>query len=526
MNVIQTIYPGDFAPVHGCLNYGLTLELYSPTISGTQASFSITFSSGGTAANGTIIYIQGQKFVVDNTATVADGYSIKFDGLTDMQRATWLYNTLRATLFFDPSIVTIVQFGNVVTVTYNQVGQQSNWQFDNGSISEISFYLSNGTNREDLKSMSYIWSVYENKSALSLPDTKLVSDKILPLLLVEDRLVVPSEFNVQPQIINISDEIRDIVKTTLPSVYSPIFTAINDDYFRKLIYMRAGLRYLDSCDKIDRFFSNGNNTWVYNMLFQDIINPDVNLINDYIYGNKPLLIKNTYTLCRSSNMFVWSLCEYSSLEIVYYDASGAALESSSQFYGSEGAIPTYMNVGCFGQTIPSNCAYYVLNYMNSDGSEVLHAVRINVVSCGCIEGEFIFCTDLGGYETMLMDKAVKHEIPVASETIQGQIGCTVTSLIKGGRSIVNKETESVFTFEKWVDTDTADELEYIAQFQRSQSFYMKQFIDAADSYAYLKVIPENITFVPQEIGKRPKLTFTIRFNQQFKSHPQNEAVFI
>lgn len=528
MSVIDTV-PYETVPAHNCINYGLYLQDGFNLVAGTQASYSIIFASGGTAANGTIIHIQGQKFVVDNTATSADGYRIKFNGLSDLDRATWLFQTLNLNLFFNPSVLNVSQFGNTVTVTYSQVGQQSNWQFENGGISQISFYLANGTNRIDLSGASYVWGIYEDRTALSLTPIQLVAEKILPLLPKYDYSTVPATITVQSQTVNISDEVKELVKTILPNIYAPIFTPINDETFRRLIYMRAGLRYLDNCETRNVQFTESATSWIYNCLFQaeKLASLD-GVLDAYIGGFKPLLIKNTYTLCRSSNMFVWSLCNENPLDVVYFDASGAELETSSFTYGDpENELkPTYMNVGAFGQTIPPNCAFYVLNYMNSDGSEVLHAIRINVVSCGCIEGEFIFLSDLGAYETILMDKMVKHDIPVSSETIQGQIGCTVTSLIKSGKSIVNKETESVYTFEKWVDVDSEQDLEFIAQFQRSQSFYMKQFVVAADSYAYLKIIPENITFTPQETGKRPKLTFTVRFNQQFKSHPQNEGIFI
>jgi len=426
-------------------------------------------------------------------------------------------------------VLKVSQFGNTVTVTYSQVGQQSSWQFDNGAISQISFYLANGTDRVDLSGAGYVWSVYEDRSALSLTPIQLVSEKIVPILPKYDNSTVPATISITPQVVDISEEVKNLVKTILPNIYAPIFTPLDDETFRKLIYMRAGLRYLDNCEVRNVQFTESATSWIYNSLFQQKEAASLSgILDPYIFGYKPILIKNTYTLCRSSSMFVWSLCNEAPLDVVYYDSSGVALESSSFTYGDPDneLKPTYMNVGCFGQTIPSNCAFYVLNYMNTDSSEVLHAIRINVVSCGCIEGEFIFCTDLGAYETILMDKVVKHEIPVASDVIESAVGCTVVSLVKGGRSIVNKETENVWTFEKWVDVDTADELEFIAQFQRSQSFYMKQFIIAADSYAYLKVIPENITFVARETGKRPKLTFAIRFNQQFKSHPQNEGIFI
>jgi hypothetical protein len=529
MGIVQST-PGEFAPAYNCLPYELKYDGDIVLNTGTQASITITFVNGGTATDGNFIYIAGQKFEINQYATSIDGYYYKYSPSSFVDSATWMLNTLSSTLFFNPEKVNIISLSvDSVTIIYNQVGQQPDWQFEDGGLSAMTITATNGTDRIVLKDPAYVWAVYEDRAALSLPPLKIVSERVLPLVLDFDNSSSPASVTVVPQIVDISKDIKDLLKTTLPSVYSPIFTPINDSLFRMLIGVRAGLRYLVDCNQININQGFGEFTWVYNSLFQKTKITDLyNILDPYIFGNKPLLIKNTYTLCRSSNMFVWSLCNESPLEVVYYDSSGAALESSSFTYGdSDNELkPTFMNVGCFGQTIPSNCAYYVLNYMNTDGSEVLHAVRINVVSCGCIEGEFIFCTDLGGYETILMDKAVKHEIPVQSEVIQSAIGCTVTSLIKGGRSIVNKETESVFTFEKWVDTDTADELEYIAQFQRSQSFYMKQFIDAADSYAYLKVIPENITFVPQEIGKRPKLTFTIRFNQNFKSHPQNEAVFI
>lgn len=528
--------PGELSSAHDCLIYVVQNQNDININAGTQASFSVDFISGGTATDGTIIVIQGQRFEINNSAVSVDGYYIKFDGLTDEERATWLLETLNTTLFFDPEKVYVFQTSSTgANVLYNQVGQQGNWQFDNGGISEISFILGNGADRVDLSNPSYIFSVYEDRSILSLPPIKIAEDRILPLTLDYDNSTAPVSVSVPEQQINIADCVSKLVSTTLPSVYAPIFSPIIDEYFRKRIFMRVGFRYLSGCNNIDTQFSNTDRTWVYNSLFQKdkITSMYLSPLAPYVLEYKPLLIKNTYTLCRGSNMFVWSLCPEATLDVVYYDTSGAAIESSSFTYGNgeidsnyiNNVKPTYMNVGCFGQTIPSNVAYYILNYMNADGSELLHAVRINVVSCGCIEGEFIFRTDLGTYETTLMDKAVKHEIPVESEIIESAVGCTVVSLVKGGRSIVNKETESVWTFEKWVDVDTADELEFIAQFQRSQSFYMKQFINASDVYAYVKVIPENITFVPKETGKRPKLTFTIRFNQNLKSHPENEAFF-
>ena len=520
--------PSEFIPVHNCINYGLLAQDGINLIAGTQATYSIIFDSGGTATNGTIIYIQGQKFIIDNTASVADGYKIKFNGLTDLQRATWLYQTLRYNLFFNPSVLSVVQFGNTVTVTYSQVGQQSNWQFDNGGITEISFYLANGTDRIDLSGAAYVWGVYEDRAASSLTPVELVANKILPVLLSYDYSTVPATISMQPQTVNISDEVKSLVSTTLPGVYDPIFTPVFDVFFRRLVFMRAGLRYLDNCEVRNVQFTESATSWIYNCLFQSSKISDLaGILDPYISGYKPLLIKNTYSICRTTSFFIWHLCNENPLDVVYFDASGNALETSSFTYGDADneLKPTFMNVGGFGQTIPANCAYYILNYMNADSSEILHAVRFNVTDCNCVVGEFIFCTDLGDYETITFSKLEKHDITVSSDTIKGKDGCTLTSLIKGNRSITNTDSEVIYTMSsKFVANP--DEIEFVEQFKRSQSFYMKYFFEAADSYGYIKVIPESINFAPIELGKANELQITFRLNKSYKSHPQNEAVYI
>jgi hypothetical protein len=510
--------------VHNCVNYDLTISDGINVLTGTQATFSVTFSSGGAATNGTEVIIQGQSFVIDNAATVEDGYKIKFNGLTDIQRATWLYNTLNATLFFDPSIVTVVQFGNVVTVTYNEVGQQSNWQFDNGGISQIAFYSPNGTDRVDLTGASYVWTVLQDRTDLSLPPIKLVQDRILPILQVYTNDAVPPSVTLSPQTINVSDLLKNQVATTLPNIYSPIFSVVNDDFFRKLVFMRAGVRYLDSCNIRNVSYMESLRTYIYNCLFQKKIYESSFILGSYTYGNKPLLIKDTYTICRSTSMFVWSLCVDFPLDVVYYNSAGSALETASFTYGDKDLIPTYMNVGGFGNTIPLDCAYYILNYIGED-SEVLHAVRINVEDCNCVVGEFIFLSDLGAYETITFSKLEKQDIAVTSDVINGKIGCTLNSLIKGGRGLVNTDSEVVYTMSSKFKANP-QEIEFIEQFKRSQSFYLKYFFEAADSYGYIKIIPESINFAPIENGKANELVITFRLNQTYKSHPQNEGIYI
>lgn len=527
MSVIDG-YPVDYSPVHNQLNYVLYPIDGINLIAGTQATFSVTFSSGGTATNGTFIYINGQKFEIDNSATVEDGYKIKFNSLTDIQRATWLYNTLNATLFFDPSIFTVVQFGNVVTVTYNQVGQQSNWQFDNSGITQIAFYNPNGTDRVDLTGASYVWAMMQDRTDLSLPPLKLVQDRILPILLGYDNSTVPATINLTSQNVDASELLKYQVATTLPSIYSPIFTPVNDDNFRKFVFIRAGLRYLDNCDVRNVQFSDSPATWIYNCLLQAKDTSTLSLA-EYVLENKPLLIKDTYIICPSVSMFVWSLCNEAPLEVVYYSAAGAALESASYTYGDPDneLKPTYMNVGGFGNTIPSNCAYYVLNYMNTDGSEVLHAIRINIEDCNCVVGEVLFLNDLGDYETKTFSKLEKQDITVGSDIIlsRDSFGGTLNSLIKGGRGLVNTESEVIYTMSSKFQPNP-QEIEFAEQFKRSQSFYLKYFFEAADSYGYIKIIPESINFAPIENGKANELVITFRLNQSYKSHPQNEGIYI
>jgi len=284
MGVVQAIIPYEFSPVGNCIIFGLVFTGDINLIAGTQASFSVDFISGGTAADGTIIIIQGQRFEINNSATSIDGYHIRFDGLTDEQRATWLLGTLNATLFFDPEKAYVFQTSSTgANVLYNQVGQQGNWQFDNGGISEISFILSNGTDRVDLSNMAYVWSMYEDRSSLSLPPLKIIEDRILPLLPVYSYNTSPATVIVDAQLIDVSSELKNQVATVLPGTYDPIFVPINDQFFRKLFFMRSGLRYLNGCEVRNMYFSNGNSLWVYNSLFQDVKNTGLLLLEPYIY---------------------------------------------------------------------------------------------------------------------------------------------------------------------------------------------------------------------------------------------------
>jgi hypothetical protein len=532
MSLINQV-PPELVPIHNCLNYGLYMDTIN-ILTGTQATFSVTFSNGGTATDGTVIVIQGQKFEILDTVTENNGYNLIFNGFSDIQRATWFYDTIKSTLFFDPSIVTIVQFGNVVTVTYNQVGQQPNWQFENSGITQIAFYSPNGIDRVDLTGASYVWAILQDRTDLSLPPLKIVSDRILPILMDYDNSVVPTTIAPSQQYVNPSDLIKSQVSTILPNIYSPVFTQIEDSYFRKKIFMRAGWRFLSDCEIQNREFADSSVSWMYNCLLQSKLLVEGSYpLEQYTDYGKPLLIKDTYSICRTTSFFVWSICPEAPLEVVYYSAAGAELESTSFTYGSgtvtepyfDDVKPTYMNVGGFGQSIPSNCAYYILNYMNADGSEVLHAVRFNVTDCNCVVGEFIFCTDLGAYETITFEKLTKQDIAVSSDIINSKDGCTLSSLIKGNRSIVNTNSEVVYTMTSKFQANEK-EIEFIEQFKRSQSFYMKYFFEAADSFGYIKVIPESINFAPIELGKANELQITFRLNKSYKSHPQNEAVYI
>jgi hypothetical protein len=151
-------------------------------------------------------------------------------------------------------------------------------------------------------------------------------------------------------------------------------------------------------------------------------------------------------------------------------------------------------------------------------------IRIDLISCKCIAGEFIFCTDLGSYETILFDTVEKNDIVVSNEVIQKQGGCTLLSLASGGRSIVNTEGEVIYTMTKKF-FNSEEELEFVEQFKRSQSFYMKYFFKESDGFGYIKIMPDAISFAPKEKGIRNKLQLTFRLNQSYKSHPQNEGFF-
>lgn len=526
MNVFYS-YPDIEVPAHNCVKWELLYD-GGTSYPGSQASATITFDGGGTATTGTVIYFCGQKFVTDSGFGVNNGYSFNFNGLSDTDRAISFLETLNANLFFSRDRVSFFNGGNSIAVTFNQVGVQSNWTFSDGAISEISFIEFNGDNAIYNKGAKYIHALYRDMTAFSLPPIKLCENKEAAIILNKDYTnASPSTETYLPTPVEYSNEMRNLVATHLPSIYGANWIPIEDTTFTMDVFLRAGYSYLDSCERRNILFSDSSIIKLYNCLFQKerytVGDP---LMLPYTSQGKLMLIKNQYQVCRSTNFAVWTAFTdgYKAIEVVYYDSAGAVLESAS--YDWDGAFGVrYTNIGTFGASAPADCDYYIVNFTNNDG-DVIAAVRFDLVNCGCIDGEIIFEADLGEYETFLLTNNTKTELTVSSDLVQGFDGCNVFSLQQGGRSIVNKQTEKIYTYETWIDAGDPKELEYVSQLLRSQSVFLKVFITEADAFFYVKIIPENTNFVPTEVGKRAKLTYSFRFNQAYKSHPQNNGVFI
>jgi len=524
---VFSLYPDTETPAHNCVVWGLLYE-GGTSYPGSQASATITFDSGGTATAGTVVYFCGQKFVTDSGFGVNDGYSFNYNGLSDTDRVAAFLETLNATLFFSRDRVSFFSAGNSIAVTFNQVGEQSNWTFSDGGISEISFIQINGDGQTYDKNPKYIHALYRDMTSVSLPPIKLTQDKESAIILNKDYTVSsPATETYLPTLVDYSIEMSNLVATHLPNIYGANWTPVLDTTFTMDVFLRAGYSYLVGCERRNVFFSDSGTIKIYNCLFQKekytVSDP---LMLPYTAQGKLMLIKDRYQICRSTNFAVWTAFVegYDSIDVVYYDVSGGELESVSYDWGVLMGI-TYTNVGTFGSAAPANCDHYIVNFINAD-FDIIEAVRFDLISCGCIDGELIFLSDLGCYETFLLTNNTRTELTVNSDTVQGFDGCNVFSLQQGGRSIVNKQTENIYTYETWVDTSDPKELEYVNQLLRSQSVFLKVFIEEADAWFYVKINAENTNFVPLETGKRAKLTYSFKFNQAYKSHPQYEAVFI
>jgi hypothetical protein len=525
MGVIDSS-PLTNVPAHNCVVWNLFYDGGS-SYSGSQASASITFADGGTATLGTIIYFAGQAFSTDTGFGVNDGYNFNYNGLSGDDRAAAFLETLNANLFFSPDKVTLFISGDTVAITFNQVGEQSNWNFSDGGISEISFIEINGDNQVYDKNPKYIHALYRDMTDFGLADIKLCPEKEAAVILTKNYLDgTPAAETYVPTPVDYSNEMSNLVATHLPNIYGANWSPTGDFLFSLPVYLRAGYSFLVGCERRNIFSSKSDTIRIYNSLFQkEKYTAGADLMQSYVEGGALMLIKDRYQICRSTNFAVWtSYINYNNIEVVYYDASGTPLESvTNEFVVSNNV--NYTNLGTFGSAPPANCDHYIVNFTNFD-DEVLGAVRFDLINCACVDGELIFLSDLGAYETFLLMNNTRTELTVNSDTVQGFDGCNVFSLQQGGRSIVNKQTENIYTYETWVDTSDPKELEYVNQLLRSQSVFLKVFITEADAWFYVKIIPENTNFVPLETGKRAKLTYSFKFNQAYKSHPQYEAVFI
>lgn len=518
--------PFEHVPAHNCVVWELLYD-GGTTSGGTQASATITFDDGGTATVDTVIYFCGQAFATDAGFGENNGYGFNYNGLSGVDRAAAFLETLNANLFFSPSRVSINIFGNVVGVTFNQVGQQSNWSFSDGAISEIALFDINGSAQVYDKYPKYIHTLFRDMSAFSLADIQLFPDKEAAVILRKDYTAnAPAAETYLPTPVDYSNEFRNLLATHIPSIYAANWNPIGDFTFSMPIYLRAGYSYLEGCQRRTIGFSKSEIVRVYNCLFQKReYTSDEELMQPYVSGGRLMLIKDRYQICRSTNFAVWTAyINYNNIEIVYYDILGNVLESITNEFPVSNDM-NYTNLGTFGSSPSASCDHYIVNFTDYD-DEVLGSVRFDIINCGCVDGELIFCTDLGAYETFLLTKNIKNETQISGDVVQGFDGCNIFSLQQGGRSIINKQSEQVYTYEVWVDTETPNELEYVNQLLRSQSVFIKTFIKEADVWFYVKIIPEITNFVSREEGSRSKLTYSFRLNQSYKSHPSNEAVFI
>ncbi len=518
--------PFEHVSAHNCVVWELLYD-GGTSYGGAQASATITFDDGGTATVGTVIYFCGQAFATDAGFGENNGYGFNYNGLSGVDRAAAFLETLNANLFFSPSRVATDIFGNVVGVTFAQVGQQSNWSFSNGAISEITLFDINGSAQVYDKYPKYIHTLFRDMSAFSLPDIQLFPDKEAAVILRKDYTIqspASEIYEITP--VDYSNEFRNLLVTHIPNIYGANWNPVSDTTFTMDVYLRAGYSYLEGCQRRTIGFSKSDTIKIYNSLFQKRkYLGGATLMQPYYDNGNMMLIKDRYSICTSTNFAVWTafIQAYDNIGIVYYDSLGNPLESSDSPWVGEGGV-NYINIGTFSTGLPSNCAYYIVNF-EFDGN-ILGSVRLDIINCGCVDGELIFLSDLGAYETFLLTKNIKNETQISGEVVQGFDGCNIFSLQQGGRSIINKQSEQVYTYETWVDAETPNELEYVNQLLRSQSVFIKTFIKEADVWFYVKVIPEISNFVSREEGSRSKLTYSFRLNQSYKSHPSNEAVFI